>query len=129
MNAQNALPASSPEAENSVEGITQERVFLSPTLNQVPKKLLPPENGCVCLYCPNALWRFIKQLGLICYCTVLKEYCWTTSEPNNVILCDGILMGIEQDQTSPSEPQPVPDLDGIPEQREERMRKRQQNAF
>ena len=121
MNEQNAIPASEPEAENSVEKIKQERIFISPTLNQVPEKFLPSRKKCVCLYCPNAVWKFVEELGLLCYCMVLREYCFTTAEPNKILLCDGIFAGMKNPPSTPSRPEPqtVNGLDGVSETHEE----------
>ena len=121
MDESNAIQPLEPEVESSVEEIEQDRPFISPTLNQVPKKFRPSAKKCVCLYCPNAIWKFIEDMGLLCYCMVLREYSVTTAEPNKILLCDGIFAGMDNPPSTPSttEPQNVNDLDGASELSEE----------
>ncbi|MEO8630125.1 MAG: hypothetical protein ABI612_18820 [Betaproteobacteria bacterium] len=63
----------------------------SPTL-QVLEQLRRPRDKTVCEACPNSVW-FASPLEVKCYCRVMFLISWSTKEPNQITLCDGVFLG------------------------------------
>ena len=62
----------------------------SPTLAALDKSRRPsPE--VVCGTCPNSVW-FASPNEVKCYCRVMFLVTWSTSEPNQITNCDGVVM-------------------------------------
>ena len=53
-----------------------------------------PPTKTVCETCPNSVW-FASPQELKCYCRVMFLVTWSTQEPNQLTLCDGIAIGQE----------------------------------
>ena len=63
----------------------------SPTLAALDKSRRPPPE-VVCATCPNSVW-FASPAEVKCYCRVMFLVTWSTAEPNQITLCDGVTMG------------------------------------
>ena len=46
----------------------------------------------VCGNCLNSVW-FASQSEVKCYCRVMYLVSWSTKEPNQITLCDGVFIG------------------------------------
>ena len=53
-----------------------------------------PQLRTVCEVCPNSVW-FASPAEVKCYCRVMFLITWSTQEPNQMIACDGALLGQE----------------------------------
>ena len=63
---------------------------LSPTLTALDESRRPSRE-VVCATCPNSVW-FASKTEVKCYCRVMYLVTWSTVEPNEIKLCDGIAM-------------------------------------
>jgi hypothetical protein len=53
-----------------------------------------PQAKTACETCPNSVW-FASPKELKCYCRVMFLVTWSTKEPSQITLCDGIYIGQE----------------------------------
>ena len=67
----------------------------SPTLAQLEERRRP-QPKTVCEGCPNSVW-FASPSELTCYCRVMFLVTWSTKDPSQINLCDGIFLGREQE--------------------------------
>lgn len=65
--------------------------FFSPTLEQLDAARRP-KAGTVCERCPNSVW-FASPAEVKCYCRVMFLLTWSSLEPQQLISCDGVLLG------------------------------------
>ena len=66
------------------------------TLEELPLIRLPSE-ATICETCPNAIWlASIEEVR--CYCQIMQIMIWKTSEPETLILCDGIFQNSESSE-------------------------------
>lgn len=63
----------------------------SPTLQELAQ-FRRPRDKTACEACPNSVW-FASPLELKCYCRVMFLISWSTKEPNQITLCDGVFLG------------------------------------
>ncbi len=64
---------------------------VSPTLAALPL-FRRPQPGTVCETCPNSVW-FASNKEVKCYCRVLFLVTWSSQEPSQITLCDGVFLG------------------------------------
>jgi len=65
----------------------------SQTLKNIDKSLRPsPE--VVCATCPNSMW-FKSTKEVQCYCRIMYLVSWSSSKPNEITACDGLMIGQE----------------------------------
>src|SRR5690349_19628488 len=78
-------PSVSPEPEEP-EGV----VTASRTLAQLDESRRPlPEIACGT--CPHSVW-FEKPTEVSCYCRVMYLITWTTAQPGEIRMCDGMFL-------------------------------------
>src|SRR3954451_190463 len=63
----------------------------SPTLQGL-EQLRRPKDKTAREGCPNSVW-FASPLEVKCYCRVMYLVSWSTKEPNQITLCDGVFIG------------------------------------
>jgi hypothetical protein len=63
----------------------------SPTLQGL-EPLRRPKDKTACETCRNSVW-FASPLEVKCYCRVMYLVSWSTREPNQISLCDGVFIG------------------------------------
>ena len=49
--------------------------------------------------CPNAVWMVVDSEMLQCFCTIMYTASWKSTERNLIPLCDGIMMGTDEEQS------------------------------
>lgn len=79
-NPSSTLLETTPPAEQSLP--------LRPTLERLPVDRRPPQEVS-CAVCRQSLWLAIGLDEVKCYCAKTFAFVWTTSEPNEILLCDG----------------------------------------
>lgn len=65
----------------------------SPTLQALAKNRRPSQKT-VCERCPHSVW-FASPEEVKCYCRVMFLVSWSTTEPNQIINCDGEFLSKE----------------------------------
>lgn len=78
------------ELQEAVSQEVTERKFLSPTLNLLEEADLP-QGASACKFCPCAIWMKSPDI-LECYCRVTMQPAWSSNEPTDVQLCDGMFL-------------------------------------
>jgi hypothetical protein len=74
-----------PEPEEP-EGV----VTASRTLAQLEESRRPPPD-IACGTCPRSVW-FEKPTEVSCYCRVMYLITWTTAQPGEIRMCDGLFL-------------------------------------
>lgn len=68
---------------------------LSQTLADLEENRLPRVRT-VCENCPNSVW-FASTVEVKCYCRVMYLVTWSTKEPNQLVSCDGLWLGQDEE--------------------------------
>ncbi|BAL83101.1 hypothetical protein SELR_13930 [Selenomonas ruminantium subsp. lactilytica TAM6421] len=87
------------ELDKAIQSSLQEesaRLYISPTLNQLPEKDRPPKE-LPCAYCFNAIWMRTTEI-LECYCRLTMQSAWNSQEPSALIQCDGTSVGVPEEK-------------------------------
>ena len=87
------LPEPDPTGTDSLSYPEPPEEEASPTLAGLDESRRPPAKTA-CETCPNSVW-FASPKELKCYRQVMFLVTWTTKEPNQITLCDGIYIGQE----------------------------------
>src|SRR4051812_31373725 len=90
-----ALDRQAPQAADPGDPVEQQQPGQggtpSPTLQEL-EQLRRPKDKTACEDCPNSVW-FASPLEVKCYCRVMYLVSWSTKEPNQITLCDGVFIG------------------------------------
>ena len=91
--------SASAAAKSSVQ-----QTFTSTTLQALanennPYHSLLPLTFPVCANCPNAVWMVVDSEMLQCFCTIMHTASWKSTERNPIPLCDGIMVGADEEQS------------------------------
>ena len=87
------------ELDKAIQESLQEelpRTFISPTLNQLPARDLPPKE-LPCAHCFNAIWMRSAEM-LECYCRLTMQAAWNSQEPSALLQCDGTSVGVPEEK-------------------------------
>ena len=93
------LDMSQEEMEQAIqESLATEppKSYISPTLNQLPARDLPPKE-LPCAHCFNAIWMRTPEM-LECYCRLTMQASWNSQEPSALIQCDGTSVGVPEEK-------------------------------
>lgn len=90
-NTSSTKSLTSDDGKETAEALSAPRNFLSPTLNAVPKELLP-ERDAACEHCPNAQWEGYEKM-LLGVCLVKNCLIFDSEHDDMPLMCDGMYRG------------------------------------
>ena len=91
-------PTSEEIETEAVEIESERKQFGSPTLKEIPSRLLPAEDSA-CQHCLMSVWLVRmdeeNEPELRCWCRLLNAFSYTKQEQNPIVLCDGTYLELK----------------------------------